>query len=375
MVKSILVLFLFSIFFFSCEKKEGRLMISGEINNLEDPYFLASFRVLDSVAVDTIFVDKNGKFTYFQKIDTATMFTLYFNDFYSSTVIFTEKGVKKIKLKGDAIFPDLIEVKGGEINNNLSVFKKENETLLKQRSLLMAKTEDETEGFINSVNIISEKEQLALINSVNHELAQKVEEFILAHPDRISSVILINEFFKNDENPKTLERILDYLKGDALDFHLTSKLKRYNQKLMLSSEGAEMPYFQLTDIKKKTVQSIDFKDKYLLISFLSSNGEKLKENLKILKNEYSQLDKKNIEFLSIYIDSDTFPIVYHKIDSIPWKVVTAEESWGSDIVDAYNVHHVPFYILINPEGKIITRDIPVSDVRNLINSKKEESNF
>ncbi len=357
MGKSILVLFLFSILFFSCEKKEGRLMISGEITNLENPYFLASFRVLDSVAVDTIVVDKNGKFTYYQKVDTTSMFTLYFNDFYSSTVIFTEKGVKKIRLKGDAILPDLIEVKGGEINDNLSVFKKENEILLKQRSLLMAKTDDETDGFIKSLNIISEKEQLALINSVNHELAQKVEDFILAHPDRRASVILINEFFKNDENPKTLERVLNYLKDDALDFHLTSKLKRYYQKLLLSSEGAEM------------------KDKYLLISFLSSNGEKLKENLKILKDEYSQLDKKNIEFLSIYIDSDTFPIVYNKVDSIPWKIVTAEKSWAADIVDAYNVHHVPFYILINPEGKIVTRDIPVSDVRNLINSKKEESNF
>ena len=374
MIKSILVISILSILFFSCAKKESRLMISGEITNLENPYFFASFRVLDSVAVDTIVVDNNGKFTYYQNIDTATMFTFYFNDFYSSTIIFTEKGVKKIKLKGDAILSDLIEVKGGEINNNLSDFKRENENLIKQRTLLMAKTEDETNGFVLSGNIISEKEQLALINSVNHELAQKVEDFILAHPDRISSVILINEFFKNDENPKTLERVLDYLKGDALDFHLTSKLKKYNQKLMLSSEGAEMPYFQLTDINKKTVQSLDFKDKYLLISFLSSNGEKLKENLKILKDEYSQLDKKNIEFLSIYIDSDTFPIVYNKVDSIPWKIVTAEKSWAADIVDAYNVHHVPFYILINPEGKIITRDIPVSDVRNLINLKKEESN-
>ncbi|MDD2552262.1 MAG: thioredoxin-like domain-containing protein [Dysgonamonadaceae bacterium] len=375
MVKSILILFLFSILLFSCEKDDERLMISGEITNLVNPYFLASFRVSDSVAVDTIHVDEKGKFSYFQNIDTTTMFTFYFNDFHSSTVVFTEKGVKKIKLKGDAILPDLIEIKGGEINDNLSVFKKENEAILKQRSLLLAQTNDEADSSIKTINIISEKEQLALMNSLNHELAQKVEDFIIEHPDKISSVILINEFFKNNENPKTFDRVLGYLKGDALNFPLTSKLQKYNEKLMLSSEGADMPYFQLTDVNDKTVRSNDFRDKYLLISFLSSNGEKSKENLEILKDEYHQLDKKNIEFLSIYIDSDTFPIVYHEIDSIPWKIVTADKSWGSDIVDAYNVHYVPFNILIDPKGKIVSRDIPVGDVRNLINSENDKSNL
>lgn len=372
MVKSILILFLFSIVFFSCEKDDDRLMISGEIANLENPYFLASFRISDSIAIDTILVDKNGRFSYFQNIDTNTMFTLYFNDYHSSTVIFTEKGVKKIRLKGDAILPDLIEIKGGEINDNLSAFKKENEAILKQRSLLLAQTDDETDSSIKTINIISEKEQLALMNSLNHELVQKVEDFIIAHPDKISSVILINEFFKNNENPKTFDRVLGYLKGDALNFPLTSKLQKYNEKLMLSSEGADMPYFQLTDVNDKTVRSNDFRDKYLLISFLSSNGEKSKENLEILKEEYHQLDKKNIEFLTIYIDTDTFPIVYHEIDSIPWKIATENKSWGSDIVDAYNIHYVPFNILINPEGKIVTRDIPVGDVRNLINSENDK---
>lgn len=374
MVRSILVLFLFSIFFFSCEKNDDKLMISGEITNLVNPYFLASFRASDTVAVDTIWVDTNGKFSYYQKMDTATLVTLYFNDFHSSTIIFTEKGVNRIRLKGDAILPDLIEVKGGEINDNLSFFKKENESLLKQRTLLLTETDDEENSLINSANIISEKEQLSLINSLNHELAQKVEDFILAHPDRISSVILINEFFKNNENPKTLDRVLEYLKGDALNFPLTSKLKNYSQKLMRSSEGANMPYFQLTDVDKKAIRSNDFRGKYLLISFLSSNEEKSKENLKILKDEYHQLNKKDIEFLSIYIDSDAFPIVYQEVDSIPWRIVTAEKSWGSDIVDAYNIHYVPYNILINPQGKIITRDVPIGEVKNIIDSENDKPN-
>lgn len=373
MVKSILVLFLFSLVFFSCQRDNNKLVIEGELINLTNPYVIASSRISDTIRIDTIFVDKNGKFSYTQNVDTATFFTFYFNDFSSSTIVFSDKGINKIKMKGDAILSDLIEIKGGEINESLTSFKIENEALLKLRSLLMTKPDLNVDSLLNSVNVISEKEQAASINSLNHELSQKVEEFIISNPDKISSVILINEFFKNNENPETLNRVLEYLEGDALKSPLTLKLKSHNQKLMLSAEGSQMPSFKLKFEKDKYLESSDFENKYLLISFLSYNDDETAENIKILKDEYKLLDKKDIEFLSIYIDSDTLPIIHHTKDSIPWRVVVEDKSWGSDIIDAFNVHYLPFNILIDPKGKIVTRDVPVSDVKNIINTTTDKS--
>ena len=247
MLNSILTILLFLVLFISCNNDDKRVLIQGEVLNLTSPYIISSYHNTDSIVIDTITVNKNGKFSYVQSIDSNRLVTLYFNDYHSSTVIFTEQGIKKIKLKGDAILSDLIEIKGGTINNNLSFFKKENETILKQRCLLISKFDDDKSGNINSNNIISEKEREAILNSLNHELAQKVEDFILLHPEKISSVILINDFFKNNENPKTLDRVLEYLKDDASNYPLTQKLKRHNKKLLLSAEGADMPYFQLID--------------------------------------------------------------------------------------------------------------------------------
>ena len=372
MVKSIFIALLL-LLVVSCDNDDRKVIIEGEISNLESPFIISSFHTSDSIIIDTISVNNKGKFSYSHYVDTNEILTLYFNDFHSSTVLFIEKGINKIKLKGDAILPDLIEVKGGDINNDLSLFKKENETILKQRSLLVSKFEDEDSIPVNSINIISEKEKIALLNSLNHELAQNVEDFILQNPDKISSVILINEFFKNNENPKTLERVLEYLEGDVLDFPLTKKLIEYNRKLLLSAEGALMPFFQLTDIDGKNLNSNDFKDKYLLISFLSANNEESNENLKILKDEYSNLNKDSIEFVSIYIDSDTFPILNNETASIPWKIIIENESWGSKIVDTYNIHYAPFNILINPQSIIETRDVPINEIKNLISSKTDKS--
>lgn len=374
MIKSILSLLLFSLVLFSCQKDDNKLVIEGELSNLTTPYFLASSRVSDTIRIDTVYVDEKGKFSYIQHVDTSTIFTFYFNDFNSSTIVFSDKGVNKIKLKGDAKLSDLIEIKGGRINEDLSLFKKENETLLKQRTLLMKKMEFETDSLLNSASFsILEKEETATLNSINHQLAQNVEDFIASKPDRIASVVLINEFFKNNENPETLNRVLGYLEGDALLFPLTYKLKNYNEKLMLSSEGATMPHFKLKVNDDEYIESSDFEDKFLLISFLSSSGDASRENVQILRDTYSSLDTIDINFLSIYIDSDSLPIKNILLDSIPWKVIVEEKSWGSDIVDAFNINYLPYNILIDSEGKIITRDIPVSDVKNLIDTKTKKS--
>ena len=374
MIKSILSLLLFSLVLFSCQKDDNKLVIEGELSNLITPYFLASSRVSDTIRVDTIYVDEKGKFSYIQHVDTSTIFTFYFNDFNSSTIVFSDKGIKKIKMKGDAKLSDLIEIKGGRINEDLSLFKKENETLLKQRTLFMKKMDFETDSLLNSASFsILEKEETATLNSINHQLAQNVEDFIVSKPDRIASVVLINEFFKNNENPETLNRVLGYLEGDALLFPLTYKLKNYNEKLMLSSEGATMPHFKLKVNDDEYIESSDFEDKFLLISFLSSSGDASRENVQILRDTYSSLDTIDINFLSIYIDSDSLPIKNILLDSIPWKVIVEEKSWGSDIVDALNINYLPYNILIDSEGKIITRDIPVSDVKNLIDTKTKKS--
>ena len=208
MKSNIALLILLSILLFSCKKSDNRLVIEGEMFNLNTPYILASSQISDSICVDTINVDSKGKFSYIQNVDTATIFTLYFNEYNSSTIVFADKGINKIKIKGDADLSDLIEIKGGEINENLTSFKKENETLLKQRTLLMKKVNYENDSLASPVSVISEKDETATLNSINHELAQNVEGYIMDNPSKASSVVLINEFFKNNENPETLNRVL-----------------------------------------------------------------------------------------------------------------------------------------------------------------------
>lgn len=346
-------------------------MIRGEISNLENPYILVTWFSADTLAIDTVNVDTKGKFSYSNHIDTLTTFSLYLNNYESAAVVFADKG-QTLKVKGDARLPDLIEVNGNEINNDLTQFKIENRELLTQRGQLLLNLSMESQSDTISNQSLSRRDGIAKLQLLNHELTSRAEDFIRQHPARFSSLILINNFFVNSDNPDALERVLEYLQGDITNTQYAIRLKSYSEKIKRSAEGARIPYFMLKDKEGENIYSHDFNGKYLLLSFVSTAGLESRETIDLLKDAYEEVNKDSVNFVTVYIDSDIYPVEYVENDSVPWTVVPEKRSWGSDIVDAYNVQYIPFNILIAPDGNIKVRNIPAQGVVSAIRNSTED---
>lgn len=373
MLKSYLLVVCLLLVFFSC-KKEENIVIKGEIENLEYPYILASYNSSDSLAIDTIEVKEKGKFNYVSTIDTLTVVTLHFNNNNSSAVIFADKG-QKLSVKGDAQLPDLIRVTGNPINDELTSFKIENETLLKQRGQLLVNLQQAAAADSAVARNLAINDENVKINALNHELTQKAEDYIKENPEKMSSLVLINDFFTNGENPQALQRVLGYLKGDVTKTQIANRLKMFSEKINRSAEGELAPYFQATDKNGKTIHPNDFRGKYVLLSFISAAGRASRETVEVLKNTYKKVPKDSVQFVSIYVDSDSLSVEYPDTDSIPWTIVAEKESWGSDIVQSYNIQYIPFNVLISPEGRIKDRNIPAREIAQAIKRSNSENNL
>lgn len=364
------------IFFFilwvaiSCNSEEGTL-IKGKIANLEYPYILTSYLSGDTLTLDTIPVDRRGKFRYSSEIDTLTTFSLYFNNYESAVVVFANRGEKLI-VEGDAQMPDLIQVNGNEINNDLTTFKQENEDLLKQRAQMLLHLQQSAAMDTIMDQALTRHDDFSKLNVLNHELTLKAEEFIKTNATKMASLILINNFFMNSNNPAALERVLGYLQGDISKTQYAARMKYYSEKMNRSAEGSRMPYFKLEDKEGEILYSHNFTGKYLLLSFISMAGVESRETVELLRNEYAEMNKDSVAFVTIYIDSDIYPAEYEENDSIPWIVVPEKRSWGSDIVDAYNVQYIPFNILIGPDGNILVRNIPSQGVADMIGNSADK---
>lgn len=352
-----LILIIVSFTAFSCSKHKP-LTVTGTIDNLVSPEILVSYFTGDSLQVDTIMSKSKGRFTYTNDLNTdLAPITFYFNDQTSHVLIFASTG-DKIKIKGDALLAELIQVKGNQINNDLSWFKKELEDVIEHRALLRNNIAEKGD----SLTPLSLKEEMSKINKINTELIQSAEEFIEDNPDRMSSLVLLNEFFATSENNGVLERLMGLLKPELLKTKMGLNLENYLKKINRSAEGAVMPYFELTNIEGKKINSYDYKDHQLLISFISSDEADSDVAISTLKEIYTRIDNDSIKFLSIYVDSFAYPDEQYLQDSLQWDFIVADQSWASDVVNNYNIEFLPHLILVSPKGIIAERDVSLLTV-------------
>lgn len=352
--------------FFSCQKNPNSYTIKGKITNVEDSIFLSVRELGDSLAVDTIRIDSNGAFSFSGTTDTLTIVSLYFKGVPASPYLMVDKGWN-VEVEGDIYYPDLISVKGGEVNDELTHFKTENKTLLMERAKLSNYLRRDT---------IDAKNYSVEFKNVNFELQNLAADYIKQNPTKYSSVILIDNFFKGEETIDRLSESLEQLRGKVEDFPLTIRLKDYKNKIKKSAVGSYAPMFNMKDIEGKNILMIDYRKKFVFLSFLSADVDFFKESVSMLSKEYDKIKRDNKDFEIILIMKDADNNKMEKIKKIApknWTIIPDHRGWSSDVFENFNIHEVPYNILISKEGKILERDVPIYGLNEKLKDYTKQS--
>lgn len=370
-----IILFVLLITAFACEKEDSSAYaVKGKLANVTDTVFFAARETNDSIYIDTIKIDKKGEFSFKGNVDTLTIISLYFKDNSASPYFLVDKGWK-VEVTGDILMPDLIEVKGGAVNDELTAFKKTNANILKTRKELAKVNNAQDEVSDSTEN----KDDTVEMKNLDFDLNNIASDYVKNNPAKISSVIILDNFFKNEESIERLSQGLDLLEGAAYDFPLAIQLREYRDKIKKSAVNAYAPFFSLKDEKDNLVSLSSMRGKYVLISFVSSTCQGCKEMLPEFIKEYDKMKKdgKNIELISFIKDIEERELTTIDLKPVKWPVIPVFGGWGADIFADYNIKQVPYIILISPEGKILERNVPLYNLDTKLNSysnikKKEE---
>lgn len=248
---------------------------------------------------------------------------------------------KDVQLSGPAFIKDYNDfhqfikpsvIAFGEVNRKMSAARKINDTIAIRQSGI----------------------QLHETDSINRQLTR---QWIEAHRSSPISVWVLSTryFYSTLEKYESLFR---KLQPAAINNALGKKMKEQVLINDLNGIGKTAPGFTLTDTAGKQVSLNDFKGKYVLLDFWASWCVPCRKETPYLREALQQYSVKDFTIVSVSIDTDTLKWIQAvRKDEMQWTNLidpAINRSWA---IRGYYVPTVPTNLLIDPNGKILARNL------------------
>lgn len=161
----------------------------------------------------------------------------------------------------------------------------------------------------------------------------------------------------------------------ALEFAelLKNKQKAEEEKPTGLQTGDTAFEFTLPDINNNPVSLSSFRGHYVLLSFWASWCPPCRGDNVYLSALYHQYKDRNFTIVGVSLDdSRTDWLNALKQDNISWPNLSDLKKWRSSVVILYRIHSIPTSYLIDPQGKIIGKNIAYDDLSQFLNKNLQQ---
>ncbi len=159
----------------------------------------------------------------------------------------------------------------------------------------------------------------------------------------------------------SLDEAYSIYKNSSTNPENLAKITEHYNKLKTITEGSPSPTFNFENHKGGTTSLADLKGKYVYIDVWATWCGPCLREIPSLKEVEKDYENKNVQFVSISIDEAK--------DYEKWKEMVnekqlggiqlmADNNWKSKFVEDYAIMGIPRFILIDPDGKIVSADAP-----------------
>jgi thiol-disulfide isomerase/thioredoxin len=338
--------------------QKGLFTLKGQIGKVNAPakiylsYRIGNLNVVDSATL------QNGTFELKGSITAPKMATLSLNYTGSgksdaitqSLPVYLESGVILIS-SPDSL--SHIVIKGSKLNADNDKLK------------LALKPIDEKSAAIRAALSAIQKEKekdtavIALMTKKYRALRSEgilaYANFIKANPDSYVGLIILLQYGKMYFNTEELENNYNLLSARLKNTDDGKKLMENITIVKNSSVGKYIQNFVLPDPKGKDLSFSSLKGKYILLDFWASWCHPCRQSFPHMLEMYNKFQGQNFDIYSISIDKskDAWLNAVEE-DHTPW----LQSLDTKDIAETgFAVLGVPTYFLIDPNGKIIAKEM------------------
>ncbi len=348
------------IFLFASCKDKTKFVINGKIDNAivgKQMVTLVTQNLNGEITpVDSAILGENKDFKLSGIAQEATFYQIVYNN--RSYMLIAKNG-DDIEFNNDEKTPNIYTINGcteadkiTELNKLIATYTDENITLEQKYSALLAQNATQKQ------NILQQYQSQA--NKNLQSFSSKTYQFILNNSQSLTAFYAANVLHNLDESGTYENQIITYAKSIKTKFNNLQVQSFVSQMEALDhvSVGKIAPDIIAETPEGKVLQLSKFRGKYVFLDFWASwCGPCRQENPNIVK-AFNKFKDKNFTVFSFSLDDDkTKWITAIEEDKLNWAHVSDLKGFNSPYTIMYNVNAIPHSILINPDGKIIAKNL------------------
>jgi peroxiredoxin len=331
------------------QQKPAGFRIEGHIKGVPDKslvILLDANRPTDTLARATV---KAGVFVLTGQVTEPNLLVLNFLSSQKKTTLFV--GNENVLLNGDIESLSSLHVTGSPSETDFLIFQQVFNPFFAEMNRLSQ--------MANSPDAASKRDSIGeAYQMVAMSIQAKVDSFILQNRSSYVSPFLLVVVNQLSDDVYLLDRRYQLLSPQVQQSMYGKYLHEQIDIGKVGAIGSDAMDFTQTDTAGNPVTLSSFKGKYVLVDFWASWCKPCRmENPNVLA-AYERFKAKNFTVLGVSLDQNKASwIKAINDDKLQWSQVSDLKFWNNDVARQYKIQQIPQNILIDPNGKIIAKNL------------------
>ncbi len=353
-MKKWLLVFLLAPLVMTAQVKSPGFTIEGKFDKYADGLDVLLYKNGDNTEMTRTKISK-GKFTLKGVLKEPSLcFVVVGTD--KPVEVFMENTVVTIKVKN--VTPVEYEIEGSNTHKEFMSFL--------QAFLPLAKQQGSLASTINTTLPGEDRDKLSVLyKNAQDEIQKAIDKFVKDKPKSFVSAFILSATYTFKEDVMVLENRFKSLDEKIRKSETGVQLEQFIAESKIGAVGTDAMDFSQPDTTGKSISLSSFRGKYVLVDFWASWCRPCRaENPNVVEN-FKKFSKKNFTILGVSLDradsKDAWVNAIHE-DKLTWTHVSDLQFWSNAAALLYRVKGIPQNFLIDPQGKIVAKNLRGPDL-------------
>jgi peroxiredoxin len=199
--------------------------------------------------------------------------------------------------------------------------------------------------------------------------------FVHRNPNSVVSLYAMNMYgMINAENPLEVEALLNSMPVSQQNSPQMLRLRLWVEKNKTTMVGAVAPLFTQADTSGNPINLKELQGNFVLVDFWASWCHPCRDQNPSLVKLFDKYKNKGFAILSVSLDSkkESWMMAIHH-DKLKWRHVSDLRLWDNEVAKLYGITSVPQSFLIDPNGKIMAKNLHAEDLDTMLEEAYKNS--